>query len=302
MNTLDGLLEKAAKKKDSVIAVACAAETEVLKSVQLAVRQNLASFILFDDEKELQTIMAADFPELLNTLKVSICHTENKAVSASAAVKAISSGKAHVLMKGNLPTSVILKAVLNREYGLRTGRVLSHVAAFEVAGYERLIFVTDAAMNIAPDLTTKVQIIQNSVSVAHACGVEKPIVAPLAAVETINPAMIPSTDAALLTMMNKRGQITGCIVEGPLALDNAVSPEAAKQKGLTGDAAGNADILLVPNIEAGNILYKSLMYFAHAKVGAVIQGAKAPVVLTSRADSAESKLYSLALALLTSDQ
>ena len=127
----------------------------------------------------------------------------------------------------------------------------------------------------------------------------EPIVAPLAAVETVNPAMTPTTDAASLVVMNRRGQITGCIVDGPLALDNAVSEKAAAQKGITGETAGKADILVVPNIEAGNILYKSLMYFANAKVGAIIQGAKAPIVLTSRADSAESKLYSLALAILS---
>ena len=205
-------------------------------------------------------------------------------------------------MKGNLPTAVILKAVLNGEYGLRTGKVLSHVAVFEVPNYDRLLFVTDAAMNIAPDLAAKVQIVKNAVATAHACGIERPIVAPLAAVESVNPSMIPTTDAASLVVMNMRGQIDGCIIDGPLALDNAVSVSAAKQKGLTGETAGKADVLVVPNIEAGNILYKSLMYFAQAKVGAIIQGATAPIVLTSRADSAESKVYSLALAILSTEK
>ena len=199
-------------------------------------------------------------------------------------------------------TSIILRAVLNSEYGLRTGKILSHVAAFEVPGYNRLLFITDAAMNIAPDLEAKAQIIRNATAAAHACGVQKPLVAPLAAVETINPAMVSTTDAASLFMMNKRGQITGCLVDGPLALDNAVSIQAAEQKGIKGDAAGKADILLVPDIESGNILYKSLVYFANAKVGSIIQGAKAPIVLTSRADSAETKVYSLALAILASQQ
>lgn len=301
MTTLDVLIQKASEKTDPVVAVAAAADIEVLSAVQTAIEYGLASFMLFDDEKELQSLIDQHFSELLSTGKVSIHHVGNHATAAAESVKAVSSERAHVLMKGNLPTSVILKAVLNSEYGLRTGKILSHVAAFEVAHYDRLIFVTDAAMNIAPDLEAKAQIIRNAVATAHACGVECPIVAPLAAVETINPTMIPTTDAASLVMMNKRGQINGCLIDGPLALDNAVSTEAARQKGLTGETAGQADILLVPNIEAGNILYKSLIYFANAKVGAIVQGAKAPIVLTSRADSAESKLYSLALAILATE-
>lgn len=301
MTTLDSLIEKATNKINPVVAVASAADLEVLGAVEAAVNRGLASFILFDDENRLEKMINEHFSQLLVTEKIEIHHTEDEGNAAAESVKAVSSGRAHVLMKGNLPTSVILKAVLNGEYGLRTGKVLSHVATFEVAGYDRLIFVTDAAMNIAPDLEAKAQIIRNTVAVAHACGVKKPIVAPLAAIETINPAMVPTTDAASLVVMNKRGQITGCTIDGPLALDNAVSVEAATQKGLVGETVGKADVLLVPNIEAGNILYKSLMYFANAKVGAVIQGAKAPIVLTSRADSAESKLYSLALAILATE-
>ena len=262
----------------------------------------MASFILFDDEEEIHALLKRDFPLLLATEKVKIHHSVDATEAAVQSVKAVSVGHAHVVMKGNLETSIILRAVLNSEYGLRTGKILSHVAAFEVPGYNRLLFITDAAMNIAPDLEEKAQIIPNAIAAAHACGVQKPLVAPLAAIETINPAMVSTTDAASLFMMNKRGQITGCLVDGPLALDNAVSIQAAEQKGITGNAAGKADILLVPDIEAGNILYKSLMYFANAKVGSIIQGAKAPIVLTSRADSAETKVYSLALAILASQQ
>lgn len=299
MVTLDSLIVQAALRKYPVVAVASAADWEVLEAVSIAIARGLASFMLFDDEKRLKDLIQTDFPQLVNEEKVSIHHAEDNIRAASLSVKAVSNGQANVLMKGNLATSTILKAVLNGEYGLRTGKVLSHVAAFEVPGYDRLLFVTDAAMNIAPDLEAKAQIIRNAVSTAHACGVDKPIVAPLAAIETVNPAMIPTTDAASLVVMNQRGQITGCTIDGPLALDNAVSEKAALQKGIKGETAGKADILVVPNIEAGNILYKSLMYFANAKVGAVIQGAKVPIVLTSRADSAESKLYSLALAILS---
>jgi phosphate butyryltransferase len=299
MTTLASIVEKAAMHDDPIVAVASAADMEVLTAVYEAVNNEIASFILFDDQEKIHHLLSQNFRELLSNEKIQIYHTENLKESAVEAVKSVSNGQAHVLMKGNIPTSVLLKEVLNSEYGLRTGKVLSHVAVFEVPYYDRLLFVTDAAMNIAPDLDAKAQIVRNAVATAHACGVEEPIVAPLAAVETVNPAMTPTIDAASLVVMNQRGQIDGCIIEGPLALDNAISIEAARQKGITGPSAGNADILVVPNIEAGNILYKSLVYFAQAKVGAVIQGASAPIVLTSRADSAESKLYSLALAILS---
>ncbi|WP_172369213.1 phosphate butyryltransferase [Sporosarcina jiandibaonis] len=302
MTTLASIVEKAAMQDDPIVAVASAADMEVLTAVYEAVNNEIASFILFDDQEKVHHLLSRNFRELLSNEKIQIHHTKNLKESAVEAVKAVSSGQAHILMKGNIPTSVLLKEVLNSDYGLRTGKILSHVAAFEVPNYDRLLFVTDAAMNIAPDLEAKAQIIRNAVETAHSCGLSEPNVAPLAAVETINPAMTPTIDAASLVVMSQRGQIDGCVIEGPLALDNAISIEAARQKGITGPAAGKADILVVPNIEAGNILYKSLIYFAQAKVGAVIQGASAPIVLTSRADSAESKLYSLALAILSTSR
>ncbi|WP_211117203.1 phosphate butyryltransferase [Sporosarcina ureilytica] len=302
--SLDSLIKKASSSTsiNPTVAVAAACDKEVLKAVHLAVEKSLASFVLFDNQIELTQLMEQHFPQLLDNQQVVIQHTGTREEAAMETVKAVASGEAHVVMKGNLPTSVILQAVLHKEYGLRTGKVLSHVAVFEVPKFERLFFITDAAMNIAPDLKTKANIIQNAVDTARACGIEQPIVAPLAAVETINPTMDATIDAASLVAMNKRGQIKNCRVDGPLALDNAISMEAAAQKGLTENTAGKADILLVPNIEAGNILYKSLIYFANAKVGAIIQGAKAPIVLTSRSDSAESKVYSLALAILAAQQ
>lgn len=294
---LKDLIHQASTSEGNVVAVAAAADLEVLEAVNNAVELNLASFRLYDDEQKLKELLALHYPHLIGHPKVYKQHVKDDLHAAIAAVKAVHMNEANVLMKGHLPTAMILKAVLNPEYGLRTGKVLSHVAAFEIPDYERLIFVTDAAMNIAPDLSQKAQIIQNAVKVAHATGVNMPIVAPLAAVEVINENMQPTLDAAALVAMNNRGQIKGCIIDGPLALDNAISVEAAEHKGITGETAGKADILLVPTIEAGNILYKSLVYFAKAKVGAVIEGAKAPIVLTSRADSAESKLNSLALAI-----
>ncbi|WP_339146725.1 MULTISPECIES: phosphate butyryltransferase [unclassified Sutcliffiella] len=293
---LEELITKATQLTSKVVAIAAAEDEEVIEAVSHALNKQLASFILFGNEDKIRA--------LLNEHRIDPSHQALEIIAAESAkkaselaVKAVSSGKADVLMKGNVPTASILKEVLNKEYGLRTGNVLSHVAAFEVPGFDQLIFVTDAAMNVEPDLNQKVQIVQNSVQVARALGIDQPKVAPLAAVEVVNPAMQATVDAALLTQMNSRGQIKNCIVDGPLALDNAISALAAEHKGIKSEVAGQADILFVPTIEVGNVLYKSLIYFAKAKVGAIIAGAKAPIVLTSRADSAESKLNSLALAV-----
>lgn len=299
---LNALIEKASSFVDKTVAVAAAEDEEVLEAVIDAVSNNLANFLLFGDKEKILHILNEKKPGLAENESITITHAKNPELAAELAVKAVRLNEADVLMKGNIATAVILKAVLNKEYGLRKGSVLSHVAVFEVPGFEQLILLTDAAMNIAPDLEQKVQITKNAVSIASAIGIETPKVAPIAAVEVVNPAMQATIDAAVLTQMNRRGQITGCIIDGPLALDNAVSLLAAEHKGIKSDVAGKADILLVPTIEVGNALYKSMVYFAKAKVGAVIAGAKAPIVLTSRADSAESKLYSLALALCTASK
>lgn len=295
---LQTLVDKATQSTDITVAVAAAEDEEVIEAVTMAVNHQFGRFLLYGDRDKI-TELLKNYPTNDN---VQIVHANSVAEAAELAVKAVHSNEANVLMKGNIPTATILKAVLHKEYGLRTGNVLSHVAVFEVPNYDRYMIVTDAAMNIAPDLEQKMQIIANAVTVAKSIGIEMPKVAPLAAVEVVNPAMAATIDAAALTMMNERGQLKGCIVNGPLALDNAVSELAAAHKGITNEVAGKADILLVPDIEAGNILYKSLVYFANAKVGAVIAGAKAPIVLTSRADSAESKLYSLALAVCSASK
>ncbi|MBS4215740.1 MULTISPECIES: phosphate butyryltransferase [Neobacillus] len=294
---LETLIDKATQNDAKTVAVAAAEDEEVIEAVLDALNRNLAHFLLFGDQEKIKPILQLKGIDANSENRLTIIHTASLAEAADFAVKAVSSKEAHVLMKGNLPTNIILKSVLNKEFGLRTGNVLSHTAVFEVPGFERFIIVTDAAMNIAPDLQQKVQITNNAVSLAKAIGIETPKIAPIAAVEEVNPAMQATLDAAALTMMNRRGQIKGCLIDGPLALDNAISALAAEHKGIQSEVAGEADILLVPAIEVGNALYKSLIYFANAKVGAVISGAKAPIVLTSRADSAESKLYSLALAL-----
>lgn len=294
---LETLIDKATQNGAKTVAVAAAEDKEVIEAVLDALNRNLAHFLLFGDQEKIMSILQLKGIDANSENRLTIIHTASLAEAADSAVKAVSSKEAHVLMKGNLPTNIMLKSVLNKEFGLRTGSVLSHTAVFEVPGFERFIIVTDAAMNIAPDLQQKVQIVKNAVALAKAIGIETPKIAPIAAVEEVNPAMQATLDAAALTMMNRRGQIKGCLIDGPLALDNAISALAAEHKGIQSEVAGEADILLVPVIEVGNALYKSLIYFANAKVGAVISGAKAPIVLTSRADSAESKLYSLALAL-----
>lgn len=294
---LDQLIEKSSQKSKVTVAVAAAEDEEVLEAVVLAIEKKIANFLLYGDREKITNIMTKLNPNYLSHDYLHIFHTESKEQSAALAVQAVHTNDADVLMKGNLETSTILKAVLNKEYGLRTGSILSHVAVFEIPGFDRLTFITDAAMNIGPSLEQKVHILNNAVKIATNLGIELPKVAPIAAVETINPAMQATLDAAALTQMNRRGQIKNCIVDGPLALDNAVSLLAAEHKGISSDVAGRADILLVPTIEVGNALYKSLIYFAKAKVGAIIAGAKSPIVLTSRADTAESKLYSLALAV-----
>jgi phosphate butyryltransferase len=201
-------------------------------------------------------------------------------------------------MKGLIPTADLLRAVLDKEFGLRTGRVLSHAATFEISGFERLLTVTDGGMNLAPALAQKADIIQNSVALVNALGISPVKVAALAAVEVVNPDMPATLDAAMLAKMAERGQIKGAIVDGHLALDNAISAEAAAHKGIKSPVAGNVDVLLVPDINAGNVLGKSLIYFAKAKMAGLILGAARPVVVTSRADTHEGKVLSIALGAL----
>ncbi|MEH7414769.1 phosphate butyryltransferase [Neobacillus drentensis] len=294
---LDSLIDQATRNGHNTVAVAAADTADVIEAVMDALNKNLAEFILYGNQEKIISLIKMQKQGLLNNHKLKIIHTDSILSAAESAVRAVSNNQANVLMKGNVPSNILLKAVLNKEFGLRTGNVLSHTSVFEIPGFNQFILITDAAMNIAPDLEQKVQILNNSVVLAKSVGIEMPRVAVIAAVETVNSDMQATLDAAALTMMNKRGQITDCIVDGPLGLDNAISELAAKHKGIISKVAGKADILLVPAIEVGNVLYKSLIYFAKAKVGAVVAGASAPIVLTSRADSAESKLYSLALAL-----
>ena len=297
IQTLEALRDAVKGQGSKTLAVAAAGDAEVLLAVDMARRLGIASAVLVGDEEKIRTIAAQRqipleaYRLIPEADPVQACRT---------AVKLVRDGEADVVMKGLVDTSVILKAVLDKEIGLRKSPVLSHVALFQVAGYDRLFYVTDVAMNIAPDLETKKHIIRNAVGVAHALGNPDPIVACLCAVEKVNPKMPATLEAAALVEACKAGELPGCRVVGPLALDNAVSPEAARHKGIQAPLAGHADVLLVPNIETGNVFYKSLVFLARAKNAGVIVGAKAPVVLTSRADSDEAKLNSIALALMIS--
>lgn len=295
IKSFNEILTAAKERGPKIIAVAVAQDVEVLNAVNAAKDLGIANAILVGDKDE---IAKAALECKVDINKFELIGTKDKSEACRTAVELVSSGKAQILMKGLVDTSVILKAVLDEKIGLRTGNVLSHVAVFDVPGYDRLFYVTDAAMNIAPDLLQKKQIIENAVQVANALGNDDPKVAMLAAVEKVNPKMQATVDAAELVRMNAAGELTGCTLGGPFALDNAVSVEASKHKGITHPVAGYADILMVPTIEAGNMLYKSMVYFARAKNAGIIVGAKAPVVLTSRADSDEAKLNSIAIGTL----
>lgn len=234
----------------------------------------------------------------LDFSEIEIIDEPDKSKAVEKAIKLINDGEADILMKGNVSTSVLLKGVLNREWGLRSSKLLSHFSIFEIEAYHKLLAITDVAMNIAPDLKEKLGIINNSVDYMEKIGIKNPKIAVLSAVESVKEAIPSTMDAAILSKMNERGQIKKCIVDGPLAFDNAINQESAEHKGIKSKVAGDADLLLVPNIEAGNILYKTLGFFTNSKLAAVILGAKAPIVLTSRADSEEAKLYSIYLAAI----
>ena len=220
------------------------------------------------------------------------------ALAAAKAVALVHEGRARAVMKGKLHTDVLLGAIVKREGGLRTGRRLSHVFVMDVPGLNHLLMISDAAINIAPDLETKVDIVQNAVDLAHALGIEQPKVGVLSAVETVNPKIPSTLEAAALAKMADRGQIKGALVDGPLAMDNAIDMEAARTKGIHSAVAGSAEILIVPNLESGNMLAKELTFLAHAEAGGIVLGAKVPVILTSRADDDKARLASCAVAAL----
>ena len=294
----DDLLSRVKECKRKKVSVAVAQDEPVLEAIKAAKEQGIADAILVGDKNKIKEIADSIGMDIT---QFEVIHEPDVKKAALFAIQLVSSGRADMVMKGLVDTATFLRSVLNKEVGLRTGKVMSHVSVFEIEGFDRLIFLTDAAFNTYPDLKAKVQIVQNSVSVAHACGIECPKVAPVCAVEVVNPDMPATIDASLLSKMNDRGQIKGCVVDGPLALDNALSEEAAHHKGLTGPVAGKADVIMLPNIETANVMYKTLTYTSNSRNGGILVGTSAPVILTSRADSFETKVNSIALAAVVAE-
>lgn len=297
IDTLDGILNtlldvpenQSVKKK--VVAVAAAQDLHVLESVNLARERRIADFVLFGDGQGIKSACA----ELnIDPADFLIEHTGSHEESAEKAVALAASGGADAIMKGILETSTIIKAALNNA-DIRTGRRFSHMGMFILSAYHKPLYVTDAAVNIAPDLALKKEIIQNAVLAVQSLGVPMPKVALLCAKEKSDPKMPVTLEYDELVRQNIRGEIEGCVLDGPLALDGAVSKEAAEIKGITTPVAGDADILFCPNIEAGNILYKSLTMFTNAQVGGILLGARKPIILTSRSDTSATKLLSIAM-------
>jgi len=277
------------------IAVAAGHDENVLKSVAEAQRMGIAESILYGDTEKTEKLAEALGVDLSG---LRLIHAPAPLEAARMAVETISKGKADLLMKGKIKTGELMSLVLQKEYGLRTERTLSMVSVFEIPSYPKLLIVSDAGMIISPDLQQKVDMIENTVRVARILGIDTPKVAIIGAVEVVNPKMPATLDAAALAKMSDRHQLKHCIVDGPFALDNAVSREAALHKGIESPVAGDADVLIMPDIEAGNVFYKAMVFLAKAKVASSIVGARIPVVLTSRADNDETKLFSIALSAL----
>lgn len=293
INKLSELVEMSKAKRKRKIAVAAAGDYDVLEALKNAEKHDIVEPVFVGIKSRIEKIASEIGYDIS---KHEIIDIEDKYEASLQATQLIRDGHADLLMKGLVSTGQLLKAVLNKEHGLRKGAVISHVAIFESPYYHKLLAITDAAMNVAPTFEEKISIINNAVEVFHLLGEPNPKVAVVGAVETINQRMESTMHAATLAMMNKRHQITGCIIDGPLALDNAVSKKAAEVKRITSDVAGDVDIVVAPDINGANFLYKALNFLGGANTAAVIMGAKVPIVLTSRADSEKIKFNSIALA------
>jgi phosphate acetyltransferase len=289
------LLERCKALEAIPTAVAYPCEESALTAAVEAAQAGLITPILVGPVAKIQEIARAANIDLGN---IEIVDAQNSVESAKKAVELVKEGRAEVLMKGSLHTDELLSAIVSREGGLRTGRRISHVFVMDVPTYHKVLIITDAAINIAPTLEDKVDICQNAIDLAISLGLDKPKLAILAAVEVVNSKMPATLDAAALCKMSERGQIKGAILDGPLAFDNAISEQAAQTKGIRSQVAGDPDILLAPDLEAGNILAKQLSFLANADSAGMVLGARVPVILTSRADSVRSRIASCAVAKL----
>lgn len=288
-----------ANNSKKVLAVACAEDHEVLEAVAEADRHGMADPCLFGNEKKIREIMEAYDIRFHNYEIVDAKDNEDACKKAAAY---LSEGKADLVMKGLVDTKVLLKAILNKELGLRKNKVLSHVMVYEMKNYPKLLMMTDGGMVMNPDLEDKKELILNAKEVADVFGIGTMKVAALSAVEKVNEKVQSTVDGQALKALSGTGDFKDILIEGPLALDNAISKEAAKHKGITSEVAGDVDLLLVPNFEAGNMLGKSFTYMADADSCGVIIGAKSPIILVSRADSSKVKFNSIALAVLLSNR
>ena len=292
---LDDLVETAIGLGPARIAVAAGHDPDVIESLQLAREMGLAEAVLVGDREKIEPMAAAAG---LRLGAGQLIHQPDQSAAALQAIGLVRDGAADLLMKGKINTSVLIRAVLNREKGLRTSRQLSQVIVFQVPGIDRLMIMTDAAINLAPELAQKAEICRNAIHVAHALGIEEPNVALLCALEFVNPAMPATVDAAALTMMNRRGQLTGGYVEGPIALDVPMSRFAADRKGIETPLVENTDVFIAPDIEAANILYRAILYMAGGESGGIVVGARVPLILLSRAETPETKIRSIAIGRL----
>ncbi len=296
LRSFQEVLDAARARGPATIAVAAAHDPDVIEALKRARELGLAEGILVGKGTEIRALAREGGLEVSDN---QIVNETDPATAARQAIALVREGRADLLMKGKIATAGLIRAVLDKDTGLRTSRHLSQVIVFHVPGLNRLMLLTDAAINIAPSLAQKAELCRNAVAVAQAIGIEKPNVAALCALEQVNPEMQATVDAAALAAMNRRGQITGCYVEGPIALDAPLSKFAAERKRISSPIVENTDVLLAPDIEAANILYRAIVYFAKAESGGIVMGARVPLVLLSRAETAETKVHSIAIGLLT---
>ena len=292
----ESLLDRAKSLGRAKVAVAVAADREVLEAIKIAEKEGLITPVLVGDGEQIKRL-AQEIG--LSLAGAELIHEPRPEVAAQKAVDAVADGQAHFLMKGQINSADFLKAVLRPVRGLRTGRLLSHFSAFQVPGFSRLLFVTDGGMNIAPNLAQKKEILDNGLLYLKGIGMDSVNVIVLAANEVANVKMPATMDAQALAEMSQAGEFPGAIVEGPLALDGAVSAVALKHKGIISQINGDVDLLLVPTIEVGNVLGKSMVYFAGAIMAGIVLGAQVPIVMTSRNDTPRSKFIALSMAALS---
>lgn len=291
------LMAEAKKAGPKMVAVAAPHEPEILLAAQDAEREGIANCTLVGD-RELIRRLAAEHQ--IDITKMMLIQEPEPKAAARKVMELLRMGHADLAMKGKVETADFLRAALDREMGLRVGRLFTHIAVFELPGFDRLLFVTDSGVVVAPTMEQKVEIVQNAIMVAQRLGITEPKVAILAATEMVNPKIPTTMDAANLAKMADRGQIQGGLVDGPLALDNAISPESVAIKNIKGPVAGYADILVTPDVEAGNMLAKAMTYFAKGKMAGVVVGGKSPLIVASRSDPHETKLVSIGLGVILS--